>query len=95
MCGANRYRLKICHVIQKVCLNDSKVTNISKSFTYKMAAKTGWHRYGTILRHCQRVYFQTNRSQKSTELTHYRCIPPIVHGAFSVASWAFAASSVF
>ena len=23
------------------------VTNISKSFTYKMAAKINWHRYGT------------------------------------------------
>ena len=32
------------------------VTNISKSFTYKMAAKTSWHRYGTKLRHCRLLY---------------------------------------
>ena len=25
------------------------VTHISKSFTYKMAAKINWHRYGTII----------------------------------------------
>jgi len=28
------------------------VTNIYQSFTYKMAAKINWHRYGTKLRHC-------------------------------------------
>ena len=32
------------------------VTNISQSFTYKMAAKINWHRYGTKLRHCHPVY---------------------------------------
>jgi len=26
------------------------------SFTYKMAAKTSWHRYGTKLRHCRSMY---------------------------------------
>ena len=36
----------------KQYLSDSRVTNISKSFTYKMAAKTNWYRYGTKLRHC-------------------------------------------
>jgi len=37
----------------KAYLSDSRVTNISSSFTYKMhAAKTSWHRYGTKLRHC-------------------------------------------
>ena len=25
-------------------------------FTYKMAAKINWHRYGTKLRHCHRTY---------------------------------------
>ena len=29
---------------------------MSKSFTHKMATKTSWHRYGTKLRHCHRVY---------------------------------------
>jgi len=28
------------------------VTDSSKSFTYKMAAKINWHRYGTKLRNC-------------------------------------------
>ena len=32
------------------------MTNISKSFTHKMAAKTVWHRYETKLRHCHSVY---------------------------------------
>ena len=27
----------------KACLSDIRVTNISKSFTHKMAAKTSWH----------------------------------------------------
>ena len=29
---------------------------IYQSFTYKMAAKINWHRYGTKLRHCRPVY---------------------------------------
>jgi len=37
-------------------LSDSKVTNISKSFTHKMAEKTNWRIYGTKLRHCYPVY---------------------------------------
>ena len=36
-----------------------KATNISKRFTYKMAAKLNWRRYGTKLRHCHPLY--TNR----------------------------------
>jgi len=32
-------------------LSDIRVTNISKSFAHKMAAKTSWHRYGTKLCH--------------------------------------------
>jgi len=32
------------------------VTNISKSFTYKMAAKINRHRYGTKLRHRRPMY---------------------------------------
>ena len=34
----------------------NRVTNISKSFAYKMVAKTSWHRYGTKLCHCHPVY---------------------------------------
>ena len=36
----------------KAYLSDSRIPNISKSFTHKMAAKTSWHTYGTKLRHC-------------------------------------------
>jgi len=32
------------------------VTSIFRNFNYKMAAKTGWHRYGTKLRHCRLMY---------------------------------------
>jgi len=44
---------KIYGVIQIKIVSVSlrKATNISKSFTYKMAAKLNWHRYGTKLRH--------------------------------------------
>ena len=36
--------------------HQSRLTNIYKSFTHKMAAKTSWHRYGTKLRHCHPMY---------------------------------------
>jgi len=59
--------VKIYHVTQtkfnqdhqpadKAYLNDIRLTNISKSFTHKMAAETSWHRYGTKLRHCHPMY---------------------------------------
>jgi len=57
-------RLENVHIITdlptKLILSDSRVTNISKSFTHKMAAKTSWHRYGTKLRHCHFIYTQTS-----------------------------------
>ena len=34
---------------QKAYLSATTVRKISKSFTYKMAAKINWHRYGTII----------------------------------------------
>ena len=39
-------------------LSDSRVANISKTFTHKMAAKTGWHRptYATKWRHGHPMY---------------------------------------
>jgi len=40
----------------KAYLNDIRVTNICKNFTHKLGAKTSWHRYGTKLRHCHRMY---------------------------------------
>ena len=39
----------------KAYLSDIRVTNISESFTHKMAAKTSWHRYGTKLLHCHHI----------------------------------------
>jgi len=50
----------------KAYLNDIRVTNISKSFTHKMAAKTSWHRYGTKLRHCHRMYTGFSSSETLT-----------------------------
>jgi len=41
-------------------LSDNRVTNIYKSFTHKMAAKTTCHRYGIKLGHYHPVY--RNRS---------------------------------
>ena len=42
---------------QSVLSWNNRVTNISKSLTYKMATtKTNWHRYGTKLRHCHPMY---------------------------------------
>ena len=40
----------------KAYLSTIKVRHICKSFTYKMAAKLNWHRYGTKLRHRHPVY---------------------------------------
>jgi len=42
---------------QKAYLSAITVTNISWSFTYKMAAKINWHRYGTKLRHSHPMYW--------------------------------------
>jgi len=33
----------------KAYLNAIRMTNISQSFTYKVAAKINWYRYGTII----------------------------------------------
>ena len=43
---------------EKAYLSDNRVTNISKSFTHKMAVKTSWHRYGTKLSHCRPMYIR-------------------------------------
>jgi len=49
--------------------SDNKVTDISKSFAHKMAAKISWHRYGTKLRHCHRMYWPL---KKTTTESFYR-----------------------
>jgi len=46
----------------KAYLSDIKVTNISKSFTHKIVAKTSWHEYGTKLRHCHPMYIRLRKS---------------------------------
>jgi len=40
----------------KAHLSAISMTDISLSFTYKMATEINWHRYGTKLRHCRRMY---------------------------------------
>jgi len=83
MCGDNRRRFMelFTHKIEsvyenvhtitglpiKAYLSAITVTGIFRSFTYKMAPKTGWHRYGTKLRHCHPVYISA-RSGYCTEL---------------------------
>jgi len=41
----------------KAYLSDIRVTNISKSFTHKMAAETSWYKYGTKFRRCHLMYW--------------------------------------
>jgi len=43
----------------KLSLNREKI--FMRVFTYKMAAKINWHRYGTKLRHCRAVHSWTRR----------------------------------
>ena len=61
------YSHKIESVSLRKCPYSHQLTNkahcravtvyiIFQSFTYKMAAKTSWHRYGTKLRHCHLMY---------------------------------------
>jgi len=59
--NASSLMAKIYRVIQIKLTNEAylsaiTMTNIYKSFTYKMAAKLNWHRYGTKLRHCHPMY---------------------------------------
>ena len=45
-------------IINLSYLGDITATNISKSIAHKMAAKTGWQRCGTKLRHYHPMYSQ-------------------------------------
>jgi len=47
------------------------VTNISKSYTYKMAVKINWHRCGTKLHHCHPMY----RERKCADTTGTVLVP--------------------
>jgi len=44
----------------KAYLSAITVTSIFRSFAYKMAAKTGWHRHGTKFRHCNPMHTSPN-----------------------------------
>ena len=55
------------------------VTNV---FTYKMAAKINWHRYGTKSRHCHPMYRHAGCLQRS----HVRTADPFADGRRSAAS---------
>ena len=56
----------------KAYLSAITATSIFRSFTYKMAAKTGWHRYGTKLRHCHLMYTlrHSNNAHTRTYMLH-------------------------
>ena len=68
----------------KTYLSAITVTGIFQSFTYKMAAKTSWHRYGTKLRHCRLMYtfraraccrvYATGSLSDSDRLRQLQCI---------------------
>ena len=53
---------------KRAYLSTITVTNIYQSFTYKMAAKINWHRYGTKLRHCHPVHSNRIRKMSRSEL---------------------------
>jgi len=58
----------------KACFSAITVTNISESFTHKMAAKTSWHRYGTKLRHCHPIVsYEANLYVAKQSRDHSSC----------------------
>jgi len=61
--------------LPKKRIRDNRVTNISKSFTHKMAAKTSWHRYGTTLRHSHPMYSE----RKSADTNGTVLVPSAGH----------------
>ena len=67
------YLKKNVRVIEKAHSSDDRVTNISTSFTHKMAAKTSWHRYGTKLRHCHPMSGQWRSHTSGVRGVRTRC----------------------
>ena len=62
----------------KAYLSADTLTSISQSFTYKMAAKINWHRYGTKLRHCHPMYCPCERVRVCCQLhskDFYKMLP--------------------
>ena len=56
------------------------------SFAHTMAAKTSWHRYGTKLRHCHRMY-RVGRKSKLLILSEY--VDKTTNGANHTAARAW------
>ena len=73
----------IINVQKKRIYVTCRVTNISKSFTHKMAAKISWHTCGTKLRHCHHI------REAGTALKH--CIVVKSRAALSIW-WALRTS---
>jgi len=54
----NQFKENVRIIIKKAYLSNTTVIDISQRLAYKMAAKNGWHRYQTKLRHCHPIYIQ-------------------------------------
>ena len=65
----------IVNLPTKRILSDNRV-NSSRSFTYKMAVKTSWHRYGTKLRHRHPMYTCKLSINLLSENVAYAVAPP-------------------
>jgi len=64
---------QLVRLSNKAYLSAITVTNIFHIFTYNMAAKMNWHRYGTKLRQCHFMYstlIQTMRPSNTVFETH-------------------------
>jgi len=62
----------ITDLTTKCNLSAITVTNISQSFTYKMAAKINWHRYGTIIASLSSYVFSNTIVITALRLEHCR-----------------------
>jgi len=77
-------QIKLNHAVNKMSMTYQqsvfkRVTNISESFTYKMATTINWHRRGTKLRHCHPVYTPVTSSTAEQVIHHLRR-----HGQFQL-----------
>jgi len=52
-----------------VIISSNQQSSIFQSFTYKMAARTSWHRYGTKLRYCHPMYNTINHRPLIASIT--------------------------
>ena len=77
-------QIKLNHAVKKMSMTYQqsvfqRMTNISESFTYKMAATINWHRRGTKLRHCHPMYTPVTSSTAERVIHHLRR-----HGQFQL-----------